>query len=331
MPAPSPASKPTGLALVPSSSTDAAEAHRIREKASFLPTLWTAICEERPCLQVAGIARGRDRVESPYYGARVFANTKSYDVDLEHKVRRPWSPTIKPTTEELREVLQGVKYYNTCTVACYVLYDLIIALFKNDPYIKDVKWVWTFPRARFFIFPTKTHAIKLPNGHEAHYGHDFILLYSISNTQYVIDLTGQQFGLRGWFHTWTEYKMNCAIQLLNAPEYMVRNRGEEFKKTHKSPEEWEDLFLKAFATDLYSLVQSKLAAKDRDFTDQEANINDFLVKTFRKGMLAAMRYKEMAGSDQKGCFPSVYKEWASKSTFFPDTERRWEHYTGKTG
>lgn len=275
--------------------------------------LWKTFCERRRRHQVTHIEqRSREDLRS-HSDYSEMEGVPFYSVHLEDNQSLSWAPTFQPPNEELRGVLEGEKYYNSCFMACMVCYPVVVALFEDDNYITGVEWRTAFPQPEFVIFHTGKHVHYIETGHQEEveqtlFRHDVLVLQSRTGKEYVIDVSGRQFGFTRWFYTWEEYLQHIEVRSPQGerdPDTLFANILNAVGEDEADAWEHEAVFLKAFAEDLFSSVQRELESRGRPLSqlpEQEmGSAHEAIVKLFEEGL----RHVEQCESS----YPA-YMEWA---------------------
>lgn len=293
---------------------DAAEAVRIKAKAEILMHIWEIRCqlwprgeiisiEPKPFVKLHPLNRYKD-----LYGIE---RVKFYTIHIGHDLVTPWKPRYKPKDKAMKQVLEGAKFYNTCWDSCLVLSELASAIFEGDEYIKSVEWKDFLPYPEIVLNYAPPYAFLNQNGAEEPFAHDILTLHSRNDKEYVIDVTGKQFGYKDWFVNMAQYK----FRFNPARPVKTKVPAEVFNGTKKHSEEtihYQDvLFLKNLVADCFEYSKYKKATQAKE----ERKALDACLMLFRAGILDALRsWKTSDANDTKNynirCFPPAYEAWA---------------------
>lgn len=248
-------------AMASSSFNEATEAARLKSITSFMPELWKTVQDNLPRRQLLSYKEKpwEDLSNHNVYG--LMKQTKYYTMRLEEKPTRGWQPVVKATDQESERVLNAYKMYNSCIGVCLVFLELLESLFKGDHYVKRVEWT---------RFLTKPNLVLLPEGEVTAYWHDVLLLRSRSDRQYVLDISGAQFGYQEWFFTLEDYQKLHVFT--DCPTKTETDLGDALRRAYASSENMR--FVKHLADELYHFVQYKVqfmtgrAVQIRDLPDE---------------------------------------------------------------
>jgi hypothetical protein len=183
-----------------------AEFAKVRAKVDFLPELWSAVITQLPAHQIQTI-RSLGRWTTQESGSQFDVNT--YIMEIAPYATRPWRPRFTPTTHFEEELLEGARSWMNCSISAGFISKLLKKVLAGDPDIGDIEWRRVRPKPRFVLFCSHQLVADGDNGHGLLPPipfHDVIVIRCTSGNAYLVDLTGAQFGFRGWFFELEYYK-----------------------------------------------------------------------------------------------------------------------------
>ncbi|KAF2243104.1 hypothetical protein BU26DRAFT_570506 [Trematosphaeria pertusa] len=97
-----------------------------------------------------------------------------------------------------KRLRKAIRNYRQCQSACYAFWDFVRKLLKDDPDVIEIEWKCVVVKPLLALFEKEI-------GSQGVWLHDIILITCGSGEKFVLDLTGSQFGLPGFFFTYDEY------------------------------------------------------------------------------------------------------------------------------
>jgi hypothetical protein len=189
------------------------EASRIIEKLKWLPPFWAATracLPGHPIVEISPSARVLTWFLSyhPFFcelrASQFFSFARNPYVNL------PGTPDAFEPDDPLKDRLvagikdKGINYLCAGTVTVLLKHCLEHGYLQDDDDIKRVDWCGIIAQPEYVLFEA-SWPLKLPSEHHRPV-HNVVVVTSASNTQYVVDLTGAQFGFEGWFHSMQVYQ-----------------------------------------------------------------------------------------------------------------------------
>lgn len=164
----------------------------LREQTRIFARVWLAICNHDHIPQTAVPL-------DPAIYRNHWLFKKEMDVEF-FEVEYASSPkAYSPRTDRALNTL------NSCTDSIYVCFDRVCQRLLALPHVKTVEWINIDPRPRLVLVEKEIDdpfmdPVSL---------HECILITAVDDSEYVLDLSGWQFGFDDYFYTLEEYQSKC--------------------------------------------------------------------------------------------------------------------------